>query len=101
MFKLAGLSLSTWDNKALISSLQIQLEDCSRGVYEWVRVASEQHTGFSSGGKALFKKFLVAANKDSLTDIFKEISAYRDGFNLKLGLIGRCVIPLLSLGTCS
>ena len=79
-----------FDTKSILSSLQIQLEDCTKDVYIWVAIASEQHPKFAVGSKATFKKFLVAANKESISDIFKEISSHRDNIALKLSIVGRC-----------
>jgi hypothetical protein len=42
--RLEKVASSTFNNKTMITSLQIQLEDCSKDVYEWVRIASEQHS---------------------------------------------------------
>lgn len=83
----------TFDTKTILSSLQIQLEDCAKDVYEWVKVAGAQHPEFASarGGKARFKKFLVAVNKESLTDIFKEICSHKENITLKLSVIGRYI----------
>ena len=78
-----------FDSQSILSSLEIQLEDCSKDVYNWVRIASEQHPKFAVGTKATFKKFLVAINKDNITDIFKEVAAHQDNITLKLSIIGR------------
>ena len=78
-----------FDSQSILSSLEIQLEDCSKDVYNWVRIASEQHPKFAVGTKATFKKFLVATNKDNITDIFKEVAAHQDNITLKLSIIGR------------
>lgn len=93
--RLENVSASTFDNRTILSSLQIQLEDCSKDVYEWVRIASELHVKFTTGGKAVFRRFLVAVNKESITDIFREIGNHKDGLILKLSLIGRyyMIIP--------
>ena len=75
--------------KSVLASLEIQLEDCARDVYDWVKVGSEHHPQSVKGSKAVFKRFLVAANKDSLTDIFRDIACHKDNIILKLSVIGR------------
>lgn len=86
---LESVALKSFDCKSILSSLQIQLEDCSKDVYDWVRIASEQHPRLATGSKATFKKFLVAANKDSIEGIFKEIASHKENITLKLSIIGR------------
>jgi len=63
---LEGVDSRYFDYITILSSLQIQLEDCSKDVYDWIRIASEQHPRLATGSKATFKKFLVAANKESI-----------------------------------
>jgi len=82
-------NVSTFGAKTVLSSLQIQLEDCSKNVYDWVRVGAEHRPQSVSGSKAVFKKFLVAVNKECMTDIFKDIESHKDNIGLKLSLIGR------------
>ena len=84
-----GAILGCLDCKPILSSLQIQLEDCSKDVYDWLRMASEQHPKFASGSKATFKRFLVAANKESIEGILKEIESHKGNIRLKLSIIGR------------
>lgn len=91
--RLKNATASTFNNKAMISSLQIQLEDCSKDVHEWIWIASEQHAKFPKDNKAIFKRFMVAVNKESYADIFKEIGNHRDALAPKLSLIGRYNTP--------
>lgn len=83
---------ASFDCKTILSSLQIQLEDCSKDVYDWIRIASEQHPKFAPVSKATFKKFLVATNKESIVGIFKEIAGHKGNITLKLSIIGRYFI---------
>ena len=82
-------NVSTFGAKSVLSSLQIQLEDCSKDVYDWVRVGGEHRPQSVSGSKAMFKKFLVAVNKECIADIFKDIESHKHNIGLKLSLIGR------------
>ena len=94
--RLENVPASTFDNEAMISSLQYQLEGCSKDIYDWVQIASEQHSKFSNGSKAVFKRFMVAVNKESYADILREIGSHRDGLMLKLSLIGRYALPIVA-----
>lgn len=80
---------TSFERRTILSSLHIQLEDCSKDAYDWVRIAAEQHPKLTTGSKATFKKFLVAANKDSIEGVFKEITSHRENITLKLSVIGR------------
>jgi ABC-type transporter Mla subunit MlaD len=75
--------------EGLLASLKIQLEDCSKDVYAWVRKAGEAHPSFSNGTKATFKKFLVAVNKDQNDMIYQNIATHRSNIHIKLSIIGR------------
>jgi hypothetical protein len=83
---------STYIAKSILSSLQIQLEDCSRDVCQWVKVASSSRP---KSGKAessfdsILKKFLIALKKDSFDGIFREIAGHKDNISIKLSVIGR------------
>lgn len=74
---------------SLLTSLEIQLEDCSKDVHLWVTKAGEAHPGFTSGTKAVFKKLLVALKKDDYYDVYREISSHRHNIMAKLSVIGR------------
>lgn len=97
VLKLDETAAVTFDTKSILSSLQIQLEDCTKDVYDWVKKAEEQHPEFGSGrgglqgSKRRFKEFFVAVNKESLTDIFREIGNHKENITLKLSVIGRYV----------
>ncbi len=67
-----------------------QIDDCSEDVYKWLAMARKCHPDSSTGTKASFKKFLVALEKQKITDIYVEIATYRDNITTKLSIIGRC-----------
>jgi len=73
----------------ILASLQIQLDDCSKEVHEWVRTAGELHPGFSTGTKQVFKKFLVAVKKSDREDIYSDVGRHRANITTKLSVIGR------------
>jgi len=82
---------STFIAKSILSSLQTQLEACSRDVLQWAKVANANRVGKAgSTFDTVFKKFLVALKKDSIDTIFKEVGAHQDGIAIKLSVIGRC-----------
>jgi hypothetical protein len=72
-----------------IAALQIQLEDCSRDVYRWLKLARDHHPGFSTGTKAGFKKFWVAVNKGEVRGISEDIREHRHGIVASLSVLGR------------
>jgi hypothetical protein len=72
-----------------IAALQIQLEDCSKDVYSWLNLAREHHPGSSTGTKAGFKKFWVAANKAGMRSILDDIREHRRGILASLSVLGR------------
>jgi hypothetical protein len=74
---------------SILVSLQIQLDDCSKEVYDWVNKASALHPETSSGTKQSFKKFLVAVKKPDRDEICGVISKHRQNITTKLSVIGR------------
>ena len=72
-----------------IAALDIQLEDCSRDVYRWLKLARDHHPGFSTGTKAGFKKFWVAVNKGEVRGISEDIREHRHGIVASLSVLGR------------
>jgi UDP-N-acetylglucosamine enolpyruvyl transferase len=74
-----------------IAALKIQLEDCSRDVYKWLKLAKDHHPGFSTGTKAGFKKFWVAVNKGEVGCISEDIREHRDGIVASLSVLGKSV----------
>ena len=76
--------------ESILASLQIQLDDCSKEVHEWVNKAADLHPESSSSGtKQTFKKFLVAVKKKDQEDMCLEISKHRLNIATKLSVIGR------------
>lgn len=73
----------------ILASLQIQLDDCSKDMYMWLKIGRDLIPDSSTGTKAVFKKFLVALEKQKVKDIYEEISAHKDNINTKLSVIGR------------
>lgn len=86
----------TFIAKSILTSLQVQLEDCSKDVAQWVKVAnsSQPKSGKPSSFDTVLKKFLVALKKDSFDGIFKEITGHKDNISIKLSVIGRYVYVL-------
>ena len=81
--------VSGFDAKSMLASLEIQLEDCAKDVYHWVRIGGDNRPESVKGCKAVFTKFLVASSKDSMVDISRAIASHKDNINLKLSAIGR------------
>jgi hypothetical protein len=73
----------------ILASLQVQIDDCSQDVYKWLALARKCHPASSTGTKASFKRFLVALEKQKITDICVEIATYKDDITTKLSMIGR------------
>lgn len=77
--------------ESILASLQIQLDDCNKDVYGWLATAKTYLPASNTGTKAAFKKFLVALERQRITDIYVEISAHKENILTKLSVIGRCV----------
>jgi hypothetical protein len=73
----------------ILASLQVQIDDCSQDIYKWLAMARKCHPASSTGTKASFKRFLVALEKQKITDIYVEIATYKDNITTKLSMIGR------------
>jgi hypothetical protein len=82
-------NVSGFDAKSMLASLEIQLEDCAKDIYHWVRIGGENRPESVKGCKAVFKKILVASSKDSMVDIFRAIASHKDNISLKLSAIGK------------
>ncbi|KAE9366214.1 hypothetical protein N431DRAFT_430365 [Stipitochalara longipes BDJ] len=74
---------------SVLASLQGQIDDCSKDIYKWLAMARKCHPASSSGSKASFKKFLVALEKQKITDIYVEIARYKNDITTILSTIGR------------
>ncbi|KAF8847407.1 hypothetical protein BDZ45DRAFT_699232 [Acephala macrosclerotiorum] len=76
--------------ESILASLQIQLDDCNKDVYRWLAMAKPCLPASNMGTKAAFKKFLLALERQRMTDIYVEIAAHKDNIMTKLSVIGRC-----------
>lgn len=84
--------LSRWPNGSAdvhIASLHVQVEACSKDIFDWLRTARNMRPPTNKGGKAWFKRFWVAASNNEVKDIRFEISQHRHALNTSLALIGR------------
>ena len=72
-----------------ITSLRVQMEECSKDVFNWLSTARDMRPASNKGGKAWFKRFCIAASKSEVTDIRLEISRHTHALNTSLALIGR------------
>lgn len=75
-----------------IASLRVQVEECSKDVFDWLRTARDMRPATNEGSRAWFKKFRFAASKGEVIDIELEISRHRHALNTSLALIGRYFI---------
>lgn len=75
--------------ESILASLQIQLDDCNKDIYRWLAIAKACLPASNTGTKAAFKKFLVALERQRITDIYVEISVHKDNIMTKLSVIGR------------
>ena len=77
--------------ESILASLQIQLDDCNKDVYGRLATAKTCLPASNTGTKAAFKKFLVALERQRITDIYVEISVHKENIMTKLSVIGRYV----------
>jgi UDP-N-acetylglucosamine enolpyruvyl transferase len=84
-------TLNTAGTDLKIVALEIQLQDCSKDIYQWLRIWSDHHPGFSTGTKASFKKFWIAANKTGMLGISQDIKGHRQSLVASLSVLGRYV----------
>jgi hypothetical protein len=75
--------------ESILASLQIQLDDCNKDVYRWLAMAKACLPASNTGTKAAFEKFLVALERQIITDIYVDISAHKDNIMAKLSVIRR------------
>jgi hypothetical protein len=87
----ASPSRAVADN--VLASLRIQIEDCGKDVYRWLEMARKSMPGSTTGTKASFKCFLLALEKQKITDVYVEIAAHKDNIMTKLSVIGRYAMP--------
>ncbi|KAF2235147.1 hypothetical protein EV356DRAFT_566570 [Viridothelium virens] len=65
------------DGSLDIASLQIQLEDCLGDISSWIKTARDIRPSSSPGANSWFRRFWVAVNKESVSNIRQEISRRR------------------------
>lgn len=71
------------------ASLQVELEDCRKDVFEWLKVARDLRPASSQGRKSWFKKFWIGVNQASMDTIRIELERHRRAIQLNLAVIGR------------
>ncbi|KAH8670114.1 hypothetical protein BGZ60DRAFT_514821 [Tricladium varicosporioides] len=74
-----------------IAAMEIQLDDCSKEVYRWLKVAKEHHPAFSIGTKKGFKKFWVAVHKGKVRSISEDVKEYRHEISASLLVLERAM----------
>ncbi|KAG8525675.1 uncharacterized protein KY384_000435 [Bacidia gigantensis] len=72
-----------------IAALSVQVEECSKDLFNWLDTAKAMRPASSKGGMAWFKKFWIATNKNKVNDIRTEIGRHKQTLNISLTLIGR------------
>ncbi|MCJ1432007.1 hypothetical protein MMC27_001363 [Xylographa pallens] len=71
------------------ASLQIELEDCLKDVFTWLRVADGLRPPCDLGAQVWFKKVWVAINQNSVKGIREDIGRHKQALQVNLALIGR------------
>ncbi|MCJ1393723.1 hypothetical protein MMC18_006599 [Xylographa bjoerkii] len=71
------------------TSLQIELEDCLKDVFTWLRVAGSLRPPSDLGARVWFKKVWVAINQNSVKGIREDIGRHKQALQVNLALIGR------------
>ncbi|KAH6662274.1 hypothetical protein B0J14DRAFT_571142 [Halenospora varia] len=74
-----------------IAAIEIQLDDCSKEVYRWLRIAKEHHPAFSTGTKKGFKRFWVAVHKGKVRSISEDVKEYRHEIPASLLVLERAM----------
>lgn len=69
---------------AEVASLQIQLEDCSQDISNWLKTARDLRPSPGRGTKSWARKFWVAVNQESVRGIRQEINCRRVEINTSL-----------------
>ena len=83
----AGSALTGLDVQT--TTLKLHLEDCQRDVTAWLAEARSLRPSSGKGGKAWFRKFIVAANKNSISNVRTEMDRRRREIATSLSVIGR------------
>ena len=71
------------------ASLQIELEDCLKDVFIWLRVADGLRPPSDLGARVWFKKVWVAINQNSVKGIREGIGRHKQALQVNLALMGR------------
>jgi len=71
------------------ASLQVELEDCRRDVFDWLKIARDLRPASNKGRKSWFKMFWIGINQDSVDNIRVELERHRRAIQLNLAVIGR------------
>ncbi|MCJ1251955.1 hypothetical protein MMC30_009193 [Trapelia coarctata] len=85
------LSASEFDGtpRTNSASLQVELEDCQRDIFEWLKLARDLRPASNRGRKSWFKRFWIGVNQASVNDIRVELERHRHSIQLNLAVIGR------------
>ncbi|MCJ1402149.1 hypothetical protein MMC11_005368 [Xylographa trunciseda] len=87
------LDIRTYSGAIDIStaSLQIELEDCLKDVFAWLRTARSLRPPSDLGTRAWLQKVWVAINQNSVKGIREDIGRHKQALQVNLALIGsRC-----------
>ena len=71
------------------ASLQIELEDCLKDVFIWLRLAEGLRPPSDLGARVWLKKVWVAINQNSIKGIREDIGRHKQALQINLALIGR------------
>lgn len=70
-------------------SLKIQLEDCNADIGGWLETARSFRPSNGKGGRAWFRRFWLAVNKDCVGTVRTEMHQRRTEIALSLSTLGR------------
>jgi len=85
------LSASEFDGtpRTNSASLQVELEDCQKDIFEWLKLARDLRPASNRGWKSWFKRFWIGVNQASVNDVRIELERHRHVIQLNLAVIGR------------
>ena len=85
------LSTSEFDGitRTNSASLQVELEDCQKDVFQWLRLARDLRPASNRGRKSWFKRFWIGVSQAAVNDIRVELGRHRHAIQLNLTVIGR------------
>ncbi|MCJ1377882.1 hypothetical protein MMC17_000978 [Xylographa soralifera] len=81
------------------ASLQIELEDCLKDIFTWLRVADGLRPPSDLGARVWFQKVWVAINQNSVKGIREDIGRHKQALQVNLALIGRSEADLIWTGS--